>query len=198
MKLRAGDQVVVITGKDKGKTGKVLRVLEQTSRIVVSDVNMRTKHLKKQANRQGQIIRYEASLPISNVMLVDSKTKKRSRVGFTVDEKGNKKRIAKCSGEAVVVMKGEVKKEKGAKESKETKESNVSTKLSTGEAKETKGIKKDERVDLPDKKPFWKGLGFGAEAMEEADMKDDSVKSEDRTVPDQSKTPDTFTHQRGS
>ena len=105
MKLRAGDQVVVITGKDKGKIGKVMSILERTGRIVVSDVNMRTKHLKKQPNRQGQIIRYEASLPISNVMLIDAKTKKRSRVGYKIDENGNKKRISKRSGEVVIVAK---------------------------------------------------------------------------------------------
>ncbi|MBU2213141.1 50S ribosomal protein L24 [Patescibacteria group bacterium] len=192
MKLHTGDQVVVITGKDKGKTGKVLRVLESADRIVVSDVNMRTKHLRKQPNRQGQIIRYEASLQISNVMLVDSKTKKRTRIGFVVDEKGKKKRIAKKSGEAVTMVKGDTKKIKGDKvireETKETKESK--------EMKQSK--KKNERVEAPGKQPFWKGLGFGAEAMEEADVKESSHMKEDRTVPDQGKTPDTFTHQRGS
>ncbi|MFH1670415.1 MAG: 50S ribosomal protein L24 [Patescibacteria group bacterium] len=197
MKLHTGDQVVVITGKDKGKTGKVLRVLESADRIVVSDVNMRTKHLRKQPNRQGQIIRYEASLPISNVMLVDSKTKKRTRIGFVVDEKGKKKRIAKKSGEAVVMMKVEVKKEPQKKASTSTKEPRLSG-ASEKEEKKAKKAKKDERVGAPEKQPFWKGLGFGAEAMEEADVKEGSHMKEDRAVPDQGKTPDTFTHQRGS
>ncbi|MBU0766549.1 50S ribosomal protein L24 [Patescibacteria group bacterium] len=195
MKLRAGDHVVVITGKDKGKTGKVMRVLEQTGRIVVSDVNMRTKHLKKQANRQGQIIHYEASLSVSNVMLVDSKTKKRSRVGYIVDETGNKKRISKHSGEVVTVSKAKDTKadKKDTKETKETKGTKE-----TKESKVKKSTKKDDRVDATDKKPFWKGLGFGAEAMKDADLKEESHMKEDHRVPDQGKPQDTFTHQRGS
>ncbi|MCF7844272.1 MAG: 50S ribosomal protein L24 [Kiritimatiellales bacterium] len=194
MKLRAGDHVVVISGKDKGKTGKVLRVLESANRIVISDVNMRTKHLKKQPNRQGQIIRYEASLPISNVMLIDAKTKKRSRVGYKIDEKGNKARIAKKSGDVVTAAK--VDKKDSAKDSS-------SSAKATEDKKETKDIKKpkktDEKVGSSDnKKPFWKGLGFGAEAMQDADLKEGSHMQEDHSVPDQGKTPDTISHQRGS
>ena len=100
MKLRTGDTVVVISGKDKGKTGSILRLLPNKNRVVVADINMRTRHIKATPQQAGQKITYEASLDASNVMLVDPKTKKRSRVGFAV-EKGKKTRIAKASGEKV-------------------------------------------------------------------------------------------------
>lgn len=182
MKIRSGDQVVVITGKDKGKTGRVLRVLSN-GRLVVSDANMRTKHVRGSVNRPGQIIKYEASLDSSNVMLIDPKSNKRTRIGFEITEKG-KKRIAKRSGEEVkagkIPEKKELEKEKeGEKEEKAKKN------------------KKTERVDAPDKKAFWKSLKFGAEAMEEADSKEGLHSKEDRPVPDQGKTPDTFSHKRG-
>lgn len=99
MKIRTGDTVVVISGKDKGKTGAVLRVLPIKNRVVVADINMRTRHMKATPQKPGQKVVYEASLNVSNVMLIDPKTKKRTRIGFTTDEKGNKKRIAKASGE---------------------------------------------------------------------------------------------------
>jgi len=191
MKLHTGDHVVIISGKDKGKTGSVLRVLK-TNRVVVSDVNMRTKHIKAQPNRPGQIIRYEASIDASNVMLVDAKTKKRTRIGYKVDEKG-KTRISKRSGEAVVA----VKHKKEVKEAKEEKESkDVKAAKPTKETK--KKDKKAERVDSPEKSPFWKKMGFGAEAIEEAgSSKEVPRMQQDHSVPHQGKTTDTFTHKRG-
>lgn len=101
MKIRTGDTVVVISGKDKGKTGAILRVLPNKNRVVVADINMRTRHMKATPQQPGQKIVYEASLNVSNVMLVDPKTKKRTRIGFTVDSKGNKQRIAKVSSEVL-------------------------------------------------------------------------------------------------
>lgn len=101
MKLKTGDNVVVITGKDKGKTGKIMRVMKKTNRIVVEKVNMRTKHIKKTQSRPGETIRYEAPFEASNVMLVDPKTGKRTRVGYKHLEDGKKIRIAKASGEAL-------------------------------------------------------------------------------------------------
>jgi len=211
MKLHTGDTVVIISGKDKGKTGNILRVLPSTHRVVVSDINMRTKHIRALPNRPGQIVRYEASIAVSNVMLVDPESKKRTRVGFALDEKGKKSRIAKRSGKTVVA----------AKEQKITrKEADASTAPSTGESEETKESeekkvekkvskekkekkdkkeKKVERVDAPEKTAFWKKMGFGTEAMdEEAQQQSDAKPKSDHTVPDQGKTPDTFTHQRGS
>ena len=204
MKIRSGDQVVVITGKDKGKTGRVLRVLG-SGRLVVSDANMRTKHIRGSVNKPGQIIKYEASLDSSNVMLVDPKSNKRTRIGFEVTEKG-KKRIAKRSGEEVkagkIPEKKELDKEKKEAASSTDKKETPSSAKATEDKKEKKEVKKKkekktERVDAPDKKAFWKGLKFGAEAMDELDDKDGSRSKEDRPVSDQGKTPDTFTHKRG-
>ncbi|MBU0458782.1 50S ribosomal protein L24 [Patescibacteria group bacterium] len=195
MKLHAGDSVVVISGKDKGKTGKILKVLGN-GRLIVADINMRTKHIKSQPNRIGQIIRYEASLDASNVMILDPKTNKRSRIGFERDEKGGKKRIAKRSGEVVVAGKvPEKKEEEGKKEVKEAKEGKGEKVIKA--TKETKEGKKAERVDAPDKKAFWKGLGFGSEALEEDDLKEIPHMKEDHSVPDQGRTTDSFTHKRG-
>lgn len=101
MKIRTGDTVVVISGKDKGKTGAILRVLPNKNRVVVADINMRTRHMKATPQQPGQKIVYEASLDVSNVMLVDPKTKKRTRIGFSKDAKGNKQRIAKASSEVL-------------------------------------------------------------------------------------------------
>lgn len=197
MKLHTGDQVVVISGKDKGKTGTVLRVLPQINKVVVSDVNMRTKHLRAMPNRQGQIIRYEAALNVSNVMLIDPKTKKRSRIGFLINEGGKKVRISKRSGEAIIKTKGKV----SAKTAEAKTEATQSTKKQSAatEAKKTKSKEmKSERVDAPEKSAFWKRMGFGSEALEEAEVKEGSRMSESKNVPDQGKTPDTFSHQRGS
>ena len=97
MKIRNGDTVIVITGKDKGKTGTVLRILPDANRVVVADINMRTRHVKATAQSAGQKITYEASLDASNVMLVDPKTNKPTRVGYKI-ENGKKVRVAKKSG----------------------------------------------------------------------------------------------------
>lgn len=102
MKLHTGDNVVVIAGKDKGKVGRILRVLTDRGRIVVAGVNMRTKHMKKTPQSPGRKIRYEASMSVSNVMLIDPKTKKRSRIGRRSGESGGLERFAKNSGEALL------------------------------------------------------------------------------------------------
>lgn len=101
MKLKTGDLVVVVTGKDRGKTGKIMRVMKKTNRIVVGKMNLRTKHLKKTKTRAGEIIRFEAPFNASNVMLVDPKTGKRSRIGYKRLEDGTKIRFAKNSGETL-------------------------------------------------------------------------------------------------
>ena len=190
MKIRAGDQVVVICGKDKGKTGQVLRVLTAKSRVVVGGVNMRTKHMKKTPQRAGQKMTYEASIDCSNVMLIDAKTKKRTRVGYGKDAKGNSVRVAKQSGEAVAAVKIA---KKDAKEIKETKES----KETKDEKKVTTQVEKKEAVTPSTKQPFWKKFGFGAEAM--ADTGDESSqRSDDHSVPDQTQRTSTRGAQRGS
>lgn len=99
MKIKQGDNVIVITGKYKGKTGKVLRIYKKTNRVVVEGVNLRTRHIKKTPTRAGQRIQYEAPMEASNLMVVCPKTKKPTRVAYKVLENGKKFRVAKVSGE---------------------------------------------------------------------------------------------------
>jgi large subunit ribosomal protein L24 len=97
MKLSKGDSVVVITGKDKGKKGTVLRVLASENRVVVTGINMVTKHIKKTPQNPGSVVKFERSIHASNVMILDPKTGKGTRIGYKKD--GAKKvRIAKKSG----------------------------------------------------------------------------------------------------
>jgi large subunit ribosomal protein L24 len=120
MKLHTGDEVVVISGKEKGKTGRILRVLPGKQRVVVTRINLRTRHLRKTPQGPGRIVRYEASLHVSKVMLLDPKTRKRSRVGYRFGKDDRKERYAKRSKEALVsgrtlrrLVEEEVKEKKG-------------------------------------------------------------------------------------
>ena len=98
MKLLKGDKVIVIAGKDKGKTGVIQKVDPKSNHVVVEGVNLRKKHKKTtQANPEGSIVEIYAPIDASNVMLVDPKTKKPTRVGHKV-VKGKKVRVAKASG----------------------------------------------------------------------------------------------------
>ena len=99
-KIRKGDRVVVLTGKDKGRQGQVSKVLPKESRVVVDGLNMVQRHTRpSQGDPQGGIKNKEAPIHVSNVALVDSKGKP-TRVGFRVD--GDKKvRIAKTTGEVI-------------------------------------------------------------------------------------------------
>ncbi|MDR3449454.1 MAG: 50S ribosomal protein L24 [Alphaproteobacteria bacterium] len=101
LKIRSKDKVIVLTGKDKGKTGEVVAVFPKENRVKVAGVNMVARHTKpSQANPQGGIIRKEASIHISNVAHIDPKSNKATRVGFK-DVKGVKTRVARRSGEKV-------------------------------------------------------------------------------------------------
>ena len=98
MKLLKGDKVIVISGKYKGKTGVIQKVEPKTNRVVVEGVNLRKKHKKPtQANPEGSIVEIYAPIDASNVMLVDPKTKKPTRIGHKV-VKGKKVRVALKSG----------------------------------------------------------------------------------------------------
>ena len=99
-KIKTGDNVVVLTGKDKGRTGKVTKVLPTENRVVVQGINMVQRHTRPSAgNPQGGIVNKEASIHLSNVALVDSKGKP-TRVGFRMD--GDKKvRFAKTTGDVI-------------------------------------------------------------------------------------------------
>ncbi|ADU96241.1 50S ribosomal protein L24 [Thermovibrio ammonificans] len=100
-KIKAGDKVIVIAGKDKGKVGKVLKVLPEKERVIVEGVRIVKKHVRpSQTNPEGGIIEKEAPIHISNVMLVDPKTGEPTRVGIKFVD-GKKVRYAKKSGEII-------------------------------------------------------------------------------------------------
>jgi large subunit ribosomal protein L24 len=98
MNLVKGDNVIVIAGRDKGKTGTIQKVIPETNRVVVENVNLRKKHKKPtQQNPDGGIVEIYAPIDASNVMLLDPKTKKPTRVGHKI-VKGKKVRVTKASG----------------------------------------------------------------------------------------------------
>ena len=100
--IKKNDTVVVLAGEDKGKTGKVLKVLVEKNRALVEGVNMVSKSTKPSAqNPQGGIVKQEASIHISNLSLIDPKSGKATRVAVKKTEDGKKVRIAKKSGEEI-------------------------------------------------------------------------------------------------
>ena len=101
LKIKAGDDVIVIAGKDKNRTGKVLRVYPDTNKAIVEGVNLIQKHEKPSANNpQGGIVEKEAPIQISNIAVVDPKTNKATRIGYRMED-GNKIRFAKKSNQAL-------------------------------------------------------------------------------------------------
>lgn len=100
-KVRKGDKVAVLTGRDKGKTGEILRVLRKEGRVLVQGVNMVKRHQGPSQLSPGGIMEKEASLHISNVALIDPKSDRPTRVGYRFDDAGGKARIARRSGEAI-------------------------------------------------------------------------------------------------
>ncbi len=103
LKIRKGDRVSVVTGKDKGKTGSVLSVSPKTNKAVVQGINMAKRHTKQSAQQEGGIISKEMAIDISNLSLLDPKDDKPTRVGFKTLEDGSKVRFAKRSGEVIDV-----------------------------------------------------------------------------------------------
>jgi len=100
MKIKKNDTVMVITGNDRGKTGKVLKVFPKESRVIVEGINLRKRHTKpSQRNPQGGILEKEAPIHISNVMIIDPKTNEPTRIGAKIilDEKTGKKKVARVS-----------------------------------------------------------------------------------------------------
>ena len=100
MNLKVGDKVVVIAGASKGKEGKITKTLKNENRVIVEGVNIVKKHKKGNGQETGGILEVEAPIHVSNVMLIDPKTKKRTRIGHTI-EKDKKVRVAKKSGEKI-------------------------------------------------------------------------------------------------
>ena len=100
LRIKIGDTVQVITGKDRGKTGKVLRTLLADNRVVVEGINLRTRHVKpKQEGEQGSIVNEEAPIHASNVMVYSVDQKVASRIEMVLQEDGSKKRRLKKTGE---------------------------------------------------------------------------------------------------
>ena len=102
MNFKVGDEVVVIAGSDKGKTGKIVKTLKNENKVVVEGVRMVKKHQKPTGQETGGILDVAAPINASNVMIIDPKTKKRTRIGHTTDTKTGKKiRITKKSNEKI-------------------------------------------------------------------------------------------------
>lgn len=100
MKIKTGDRVVVIAGKYKGKTGKVMQTFPQIRKVVVEGINIATKHVRARgAGTKGQKIEFSGPIHVSNVMLIDPKTQKPTRVKIQVAADGKKSRVAVKSGE---------------------------------------------------------------------------------------------------
>jgi large subunit ribosomal protein L24 len=101
-KIRRDDEVIVIAGKDKGKTGKVLKVIAGTERVIVEGINLIKKHTKPvpQLQQPGGIVEKEASINVSNVAIVNPETGKADRVGFKFED-GNKIRFFKSNGKTI-------------------------------------------------------------------------------------------------
>jgi large subunit ribosomal protein L24 len=100
-KIRKGDKVVVLSGKDKGRTGEVLRVMPKEDRAVVRGVNIVVRHQRQTQAQEGGLIRKEAPIHLSNLAVADPKDGKPTRIGFRVEKDGSKVRVAKRSGEVI-------------------------------------------------------------------------------------------------
>ena len=101
LKIKKGDHVVVITGKDKGKKGEVLKVLREENRAIVKGIAMIRRHQRQTASQEGGIIAKEASIHISNLALEDPKDGTPTRVGYKFLKDGRKVRFARRSGEVI-------------------------------------------------------------------------------------------------
>jgi large subunit ribosomal protein L24 len=106
MKIKKGDHVIVVAGRDKGRTGQVVAVYPDRGKVQVQGVNMVTKNKKvtyqgQRGAKEGGIVHEEAPIDVSNVQLVDPDSKKPARVGYRFDEDGNKIRVARPSGKEI-------------------------------------------------------------------------------------------------
>jgi large subunit ribosomal protein L24 len=100
-RIRKGDKVIVITGKDKGRTGEVVRVLPAENRAIVQGINVARRHQRQTASTQGGILNKEMPIHLSNIALVDPRDNKPTRVGFRQAPDGRKVRYAKLSGDVI-------------------------------------------------------------------------------------------------
>lgn len=100
-KLRKGDNVVVLTGKDKGRTGEIIQMMPKEGKALVQGINMIKRHQRQTASQEAGIINREAAVQVSNLALADPKDGKPTRVGMKILDDGRKVRIAKRSGEEI-------------------------------------------------------------------------------------------------
>lgn len=99
MKIKKGDEVKVIAGKDKGKTGKVIRAFHDENKVIVEGVFVVKRHTRNRlTGKHGEIVEKTMPIDVSNVMLIDPKDNVPTRIGFKIDEKGNKTRVTQKSG----------------------------------------------------------------------------------------------------
>ncbi len=103
VRFKKGDQVLVRTGRDKGKKGEILKMLPRENRAVVQGVNVATRHQRQTQQQEGGLIRKELSIDLSNLAHVDPKSGEATRVGYKMLEDGRKVRFAKKSGEVIDV-----------------------------------------------------------------------------------------------
>jgi len=101
MKIKTGDNVLIIAGKDKGKKGKVMRVMKKLNAIVVEKVNIKTRHVKKTTTRKGEKIQFEAPVNASNAKVVCPGCKKPVRIGYVISKDQKKRRICKKCKEVI-------------------------------------------------------------------------------------------------
>lgn len=101
MKIKKGDSVIVITGRDKGKTGDVLKVLRRENRVIVQGVNVVKRHTRPSSRQAGGIVEKELPIQVSNIALVDPDSDAPTRVGYKFLEGGRKVRFARRSGEII-------------------------------------------------------------------------------------------------
>ena len=97
LKIKKNDQVIILSGKDKGRQGKVLQVWPKKGTVLVDGINIVKKHRKKTLDQPGQIISMPKPLPVCKVAVIDPKTKTASRIGYLVNKQGRKQRISKKS-----------------------------------------------------------------------------------------------------
>jgi large subunit ribosomal protein L24 len=98
MQIKKDDTVMVITGKDKGKKGKVLKALPKENKVIVEGINVQTKHQKQTRKLKSEIKHQEGPIDVSNVMFYDTKAKAPTKIGYKVED-GEKKRVSKKSGQ---------------------------------------------------------------------------------------------------
>jgi len=137
MGIKTGDNCLVITGKDKGRTGKVLAVLAEEERVIVEGVNIIHRHRKpRSAQDKGGIIKKEAAIDISNIQLICSSCNKATRIGHKEDEKGNKTRVCKKCGAVLV----------GAKRSAKTAKKEAKKEVKAEAKQAAKGAAASEKL----------------------------------------------------